>query len=52
MLEVWPFAPSCSDIRLMQFWKVSGFVAGFVVTVLCLSHRTVLHTLHARMLSA
>ena len=35
-----------------NFWKVSGFVAGFVVTVLCLSRRTVLHTLHARMFSA
>ena len=32
-----------------SFWKVSGFVAGFVVTVLCMSRRTVLHTLHARM---
>ena len=34
------------------FWKVSGIVAGFVVTVLCLSRRTVLHTYHARMLPA
>ena len=36
-------------VRVSNFWKVSGFVAGFVVTVLCLSRRTVLHTLHARM---
>ena len=35
-----------------MFWKVSGIVAGFVVTVLCLSRRTVLHTVHARMLPA
>ena len=34
------------------FWKVSGIVAGFVVTVLCLSRRTVLHACHARMLPA
>ena len=38
--------------RLSIFWKVSGIVAGFVVTVLCLSRRTVLHTCHARMLPA
>merc|ERR1712107_161730 len=25
--------------ELSEFWKVSGFVAGFVVTVLCLSRR-------------
>ena len=30
----------------LNFWKVSGIVAGFVVTVLCLSRRTVLHTCH------
>ena len=34
--------------KKVKFWKVSGFV----VTVLCLSRRTVLHTLHARMFSA
>ena len=39
-------------VRVSNFWKFSGFVAGFVVTVLCLSRRTVLHTLHARILSA
>ena len=39
-------------VRVSNFWKVSGFVAGFVMTVLCLSRRTVLHTLHARMFSA
>ena len=41
-----------SKLHQQDFWKVSGFVAGFVVTVLCLSRRTVLHTCHARMLLA
>ena len=39
-------------VRVSNFWKVSGFVAGFVVTVLCLSRGTVLDTCYARMLPA
>ena len=39
-------------VRVSDFLEVSGLVAGFVVTGLCLSRRTVLHTLHARMCSA
>ena len=42
-----------ASVRLPLFFSgSSGFVAGFVVTVLCLSRRTVLHTCHARMLPA
>ena len=46
-------SPLCDWILCyLFFWKVSGFVAGFVVIVLCLSRRTVLHTLLARLFSA